>query len=193
MLDVRPIGRCMKMTDVTANEVAIREFLLRRVPRLLELEGEGRLEQFRYVCGLAVQRVANGRIRPGTCVTALLEVAEQGVIPGADARRAIRQAAAEARRPPGRPALAEELKTALVAAPSLLSRSLTGRSPDRPDGVERARWPHVAQLGLAPFSSMESRGAAPTLRHLPAGMAGSSPVKQYPRTPPSRTPDERSA
>ena len=41
------------MTDVTANEVAIQEFLLRRVNRLRELEGEARLEQFRYVCEIA--------------------------------------------------------------------------------------------------------------------------------------------
>jgi hypothetical protein len=106
------------MTDIAADENAIREFLLRRVPRLLELRGEDRLEQFRSVCGAAVRCVAKGSIRPGTCVNTLMQVAEQRDVPGTAAKRAIRQSLGEAGRPPGRPALPQELRAALRAAPS---------------------------------------------------------------------------
>jgi hypothetical protein len=116
----------------TAQEVTIREFLLRRIPRLVELQGEARLEQFRYVCGLAVQRVANGLIRPDNCITTLLQVAERGDVPAAAARRTIRQALGEAGRPPGHPALAQALKAALRAAPRPVSRSPGQTKPKRP-------------------------------------------------------------
>jgi hypothetical protein len=102
----------MEKRAETTQEVAIREFLLRRIPRLLELEGEARLEQFQYVCGLAVQRAAKGLVPPGTCVTTLLQVATQGDVPAAAARGAIRRALGEA----GQPALVAELKAALKGA-----------------------------------------------------------------------------
>jgi hypothetical protein len=75
----------MMDTNHTAAEAPIREFLLRRVPGLLKLQGADRLEQFRFIVGAAAQRVARGRIRPGPCIATLLEVAAQGDLPNDDA------------------------------------------------------------------------------------------------------------
>ena len=89
----------MMDTNHTADEAPIRELLLRRVPQLLKLEGAERLEQFRFVVGVAAKRVTDGRIRRGSCIATLLEVAARGDVPNNAARHTIRQTLGQTGRP----------------------------------------------------------------------------------------------
>jgi hypothetical protein len=151
------------MTDVTANEVAIQEFLLRRVNRLRELEGEARLEQFRYVCEIAVRRhVVKGRIQPDTCIATLLEVAVQGGVPAPAARRAVRQSLGEAGRSPGYPALAQKLRDALRVAPNPKGPIKPKRTRKRRGGTLTA----ARQAWLQPYFVQGKAWSSTYLEHI---------------------------
>jgi hypothetical protein len=152
-------------------EAPIRELLLRRVPGLLDREGSKRLEQFSFIVAIGAKRVTDGRIRRGTCIATLLEVAGKADIPTSVARRTIRQVFGEAGRPlgsnakdssarkkRGRPATGVTPMIGVRVSTQLRTRieSWARSRPDEPSLSEATR--RLIELALKGFRSGRSAG-----------------------------------